>query len=84
MLVIKKTALLGNIVWEVECAQRFCQMVDEIAQFFRPKERMVEFVSLSEARKLFQERISELQALCSLENKSSEKAEVLLIRNCLT
>jgi putative transposase len=46
-----------------DCAQRFCQTVDEIAQFFRPRERMTEFVSLSETRKLFQERISELRVL---------------------
>jgi transposase-like protein len=46
-----------------ESAQRFCQAFDEVKQFFRPRARMREFVSLSEQRERFAERVDELQAL---------------------
>jgi transposase-like protein len=48
---------------EFKTAQSFCQTVDEIAQFLRPRARMTEFVCLSEQRQVFRERISELETL---------------------
>lgn len=46
-----------------ESAKRFCQAFDEVRQFFRPRARMREFVSLSEQRERFVERVGKLQAL---------------------
>lgn len=46
-----------------ESGKQFCQAFDEVRQFFRPRARMTEFVSLSEQRERFVERVDELQAL---------------------
>lgn len=46
-----------------ESAKRFCQAFDEVRKFLRPRERMAEFVSLSQQRKQFVERVDELQKL---------------------
>lgn len=37
----------------IESAKRFCQAYDEVRQFFRPRQRMAEFVSLSDRREHF-------------------------------
>lgn len=44
-------------------AQSFCRAVDEVRQFFRPREWMAELVSLAEQRSLFIQRVEELRAL---------------------
>lgn len=46
-----------------ESAQRFCQAVDEVRQFLRPRTKMAEFVSLSEQRERFLTRVNELQKM---------------------
>ena len=48
---------------EFEAAQRFCQMVEELNQFLRPRQYMGEFVSLSEVRKHTQRRVTELRKM---------------------
>lgn len=48
---------------EFKSAQGFCQTVDEVCHFFRPRERMAELVSLAEQRNLFQQRVGELRTL---------------------
>ena len=48
---------------DFESAQRFCQAYDEVHQFFRPRQRMAEFVSLSDRRDHFRKRVDELQAI---------------------
>ena len=47
----------------VESAQRFCQAYEEVHQFFRPRQRMAEYVSLSDRRDHFLKRVDELQAI---------------------
>ena len=47
----------------VESAQRFCQAYEEVHQFFRPRQRMAEFVSLSDRRGHFLKRVEALQAI---------------------
>ena len=47
----------------IESAKRFCQAFDEVKQFFRPRARMTELVSLSKQREQFVERVSGLQAI---------------------
>jgi transposase-like protein len=46
-----------------ESAQRFCQAYDEVRNFLRAQRYMTEVVSLSERRKLFLERVDELQVI---------------------
>lgn len=46
-----------------ESAQRFCCADDEVRNFFRPDQRMAEFVSLSQRREDFLKRVDELQSL---------------------
>ena len=48
---------------EFEAAQRFCQAVDEVANFLRPRSRMAEFVCLSERRARFIKGVNELEVL---------------------
>lgn len=48
---------------EFHAAQRFCQAVDEVGNFLRPRARMAEFVSLSDLRKRFMKGVEELEAL---------------------
>jgi len=48
---------------EFEAAQRFCQAVDEVGNFLRPRSRMAEFVRLSERRARFLKGVEELEAL---------------------
>ena len=47
----------------VESAQRFCQAYEEVHQFFRPRQRMAEFVSLSDRREHFLQQVDALQAI---------------------
>ena len=46
-----------------ESAQRYCQAFDEIRNYFRPRRRMREFVSLSQRRDLFVNRVQQLQSI---------------------
>ena len=46
-----------------ESAKRFCQALDEGHQFFRPRQRMTEFVSLSDRREHFLQRVDALQEI---------------------
>ena len=46
-----------------ESAQRYCQAFDEIRSYFRPRRRMREFVSLSQRRDLFVNRVQQLQSI---------------------
>ena len=46
-----------------ESAQRFCQTYDEVHQFFRPRQRMAEFVSLSDRREHFLQQVDALQEI---------------------
>ncbi len=46
-----------------ESAKRFCQAFDEVRNYFRPRSRMMEFVSLSERRQLFVNRVQQLQSI---------------------
>ncbi len=46
-----------------DSARRFCQAMDEVRQFFRPRRRMREFVSLSQRREHFLKRVNELQMM---------------------
>ncbi len=48
---------------EFESAQRFCQTVEELNQFLRPRQRMGEFVSLSKVREHTQRRVTELREI---------------------
>ena len=43
-----------------ESAQHFCQAYDEVHQLFRPRQRMAEFVSLSERREHFLQQVDVL------------------------
>jgi transposase-like protein len=46
-----------------ESAQRYCQAFDEVGNYFWPHSRMGEFVSLSERRNLFVNRVQQLQSI---------------------
>ena len=46
-----------------ESAKRYCQAFDEVRNYFRPRSRMREFVSLSTRRNLFVERVQQLQSI---------------------
>ena len=46
-----------------DAAQRFCRMVDEVRNFFRPRQRMGQFVSLAQRRTHFLRRVDELYSL---------------------
>ena len=46
-----------------ESAKRFCQAFDEVRQFFRPRQRMAEFVSLPDRREHFLQRVDALQEI---------------------
>ncbi|MDJ0704056.1 MAG: hypothetical protein QNJ46_12305 [Leptolyngbyaceae cyanobacterium MO_188.B28] len=46
-----------------ESAKRFCQAYDEVHQFFRPCQRMAEFVSLSDYREHFLQRVDAMQEI---------------------
>ena len=48
---------------EFNAAQRFCQAVDEVAQFLRPQSRMAEFLCLDERREKFITGVEELEKL---------------------
>jgi putative transposase len=47
----------------VESAARFCQAFEEVRQWFRPRQRMKQAVSLAVKRRLFMERFAALQAM---------------------
>jgi putative transposase len=44
-----------------ESAKRFCVAFEEVRQYFRPRSRMTEFVSLSTRRSVFVERVQALE-----------------------
>jgi transposase-like protein len=46
-----------------ESAKRFCQAFDEMRNFFRPRTKMTELVSLLEQREQFLKRVDELEVL---------------------
>ena len=46
-----------------DSAQRFCQAVDDVRQFFRPRQRMGERVSLAEKRQHVLKQVTELRSL---------------------
>jgi hypothetical protein len=46
-----------------ESAQKFCRLFEEVKNFFRPRLLMGEFVSLSERRKIFLERVGILRQI---------------------
>jgi putative transposase len=46
-----------------ESAARFCQAFEEVRQWFRPRQRMTQAVSLAAKRRQFVERFVELQAM---------------------
>lgn len=48
---------------EFEAAQRFCQAIDEVNNFLRPRTHMAEAVSLSERREKFIQGMRDLEAL---------------------
>jgi transposase-like protein len=48
---------------DFESAQRFCRFFDEVKNFFRPRLIMGEFVSLSQRRKIFLERVETLRQI---------------------
>ena len=48
---------------EFDAAQRFCQAVDEVGNFLRPRRRMAEFVSLRDRRERFIKGVEELEVL---------------------
>lgn len=48
---------------KVEAAARFCQALEEVRQWFRPRQRMKQVVSLADKRGLFLERFVALQAM---------------------
>ena len=48
---------------EFEAAQRFCQVVDEVNNFGRPRNQMGEFGSLSDQKNRFLDGIQELEVL---------------------
>jgi putative transposase len=48
---------------KVETAARFCQAFEEVRQWFRPRQRMPQAVSLADKRRLFVERFATLQAM---------------------
>ena len=48
---------------EFNAAQRFCQAVEEVSQFLRPKTRMAEFLCLNELKEKFITRIEKLEQL---------------------
>lgn len=48
---------------EFEAAQRFCQAVDEVGNFLRPRKQMAEFVSLVDRRQKFLQGIEYLKTL---------------------
>jgi putative transposase len=48
---------------KVESAARFCHAFEEVRQWFRPRQRMKQAVSLAGKRRLFVERIAELRVM---------------------
>src|SRR5262245_55960291 len=50
-------------VGKVEPAARFCQVFKEVRQWFRPRQRMKQAVSLADKRRLFVERFVALQVM---------------------
>ena len=48
---------------EFEAAQRFCQAIDELSNFLRPRSQMAEFVCLSDRRQRFMKGVNELEAM---------------------
>ena len=50
-------------VGNVESAARFCQAFEEVRQWFRPRQRMKQAVSLAVKRRLFVERFTALQTM---------------------
>jgi putative transposase len=48
---------------QVESAARFCHAFEEVRQWFRPRQRMTQAVSLADKRRLFVERFELLQAM---------------------
>ena len=48
---------------QVESAVRFCQAFEEVRQWFRPRQRMTQAVSLADKRRLFMKRLAELQVM---------------------
>ena len=47
----------------MESAARFCRAFEEVRQWFRPRQRMKQAVSLVAKRRLFVERFAELQVI---------------------
>ena len=47
----------------VESTARFCQAFEEVRQWFRPRQRMKQIVSLADKRRLFRARFEALTAL---------------------
>ena len=48
---------------KVESAARFCRAFEEVRQWFRPRQRMKQAVSLAAKRRLFVERFAELRVM---------------------
>ena len=48
---------------KVESAARFCQAFEEVRQWFRPRQRMKQAVSLTDKCRLFVERFAELRVM---------------------
>jgi transposase-like protein len=48
---------------KVEAAARFCHAFEEVRQWFRPRQRMKQAVSLADKRRLFMERFAALQVM---------------------
>jgi len=48
---------------KVKSAMRFCQAFEEVRQWFRPRQRMKQALSLADKRRLFVERFATLQAM---------------------
>ncbi|MEO0804595.1 MAG: IS6 family transposase [Cyanobacteria bacterium J06642_2] len=46
-----------------DSGKRFCEAFDELHQYFRPRQRMTEYVCLSEQRQTFRQRAQELKSL---------------------
>ena len=47
----------------LESASRFCYAFEEVRQWFRPRQRVKQAVSLADKRHLFVERFAALQAM---------------------
>lgn len=57
------TIPLGALFGEFEAAQRFCQAVDKVGNFLKPRSHMAEVVSLAERRARFIKEVEELETI---------------------